>query len=154
MNKIDNIQTLVKNWELTERISWNDYFMSLAFLTSCRSSCSRLHVGCVLVKDKRIVSTGYNGFLSEEQHQSIVRIDNDGKEHEMATIHAEQNAICYGANTGVSLNGMTAYITHYPCLNCAKLLISCGIKKIYYHNDYNNDNLVPVICSKLEIIKI
>lgn len=72
----------------------------------------------------------------------------------MATIHAEQNAICYGANAGISLNEATAYITHYPCLECAKLLTSCGVVQVYYHDDYHNDPLVPIICNKLKIIKI
>jgi len=151
MNKINDVSNLVKDWSNSDRISWDDYFMSLAYLTSSRSPCARLHVGCVLVKDKRIVSTGYNGWLSNVAHKSVIRKDSDGKEHEMATIHAEQNAICYGANTGVSLNDVVAYVTHYPCLQCAKLLASCGIKKVYYHSDYNNDNLVPIICPELEI---
>lgn len=153
-SKINDIMNLSEQWKNTDRICWNDYFMCMAFLTATRSPCHRLHVGCVLVKNNRVVSMGYNGFLSGEEHKSVVRVAEDGKEHEMATIHAEQNSICYGANTGVSLHETTAYITHYPCLNCAKLLASCGVIKIYYHEDYHNDPLVPVICSKLEIIKI
>lgn len=152
--KIDDICDLAKKWESTERINWNEYFMCLAILTSTRSPCSRLHVGCIFVKDKRVVSMGYNGFPTGEPHCSTIRIDSDGKEHEMATIHAEQNTICYGANTGVSLRGSTAYITHYPCLNCAKLLLSCGVTQVNYHNDYNNDPLVSIVCSNLKIVKI
>jgi len=154
MSKINDIQKLIKNWDGNERINWDEYFMSLALLASSRSPCNRLHVGCVLVKNNRIISMGYNGFLTGEEHKSIIRQEADGKPHERATIHAEQNAICYGANTGVALNGAIAYITHYPCLNCAKILITCGVKKIYYHDDYNNDELVSKISSKLEIIKI
>jgi len=154
--KVDAIRDLVMTWDSNphERISWNDYFMSLAFLTSSRSSCDRLHVGCVLVKNNRIVSMGYNGFMSGEEHKSVVKVGVDGKEHEMATIHAEQNAVGYGANTGVSLKECVAYITHYPCLNCAKLLCSCGITKVYYHDHYHNDPLVGSICSRLEITQI
>jgi len=154
MSKITDINQIVQNWNNSDRISWNEYFMSLAILSSSRSPCSRLHVGCILVKDKRVVSMGYNGFLSGEEHKSIIQEDQLGKKHEMATIHAEQNAISYGANTGVALNGATAYITHYPCLNCAKLLVSCGIKNVYYHEDYNNDQLVCLICTQLNIIKL
>jgi len=153
MNKINQIQQMISQWDLTDRVSWDEYFMGMALWASSRSPCSRLHVGCVLVKDKRVVSMGYNGFLPEEGHNSCIRHDDNGKPHELATVHAEQNAICYGANAGVALNGAIAYITHYPCLNCAKLLFCCGIRKIYYHNDYNNDELVPLICTKLEITR-
>jgi dCMP deaminase len=152
MSKIDDISQVVRNWD--NRPEWNEHFMSLAILTSSRSPCSRLHVGCVLVKDKRIVSMGYNGFLTGEEHKSVVQEDHSGKKHELATIHAEQNAISYGANTGVALKETIAYITHYPCLICAKLLVSCGIKIVYYHEDYNNDPLVPIICTQLQITKI
>jgi len=154
MNKITDIAQIVQNWSNTDRISWNEYFMSLAILSSSRSPCSRLHVGCILVKDKRVVSMGYNGFLPGEEHKSVIQEDHSGKKHEMATIHAEQNAITYGANAGVSLREASVYITHYPCLNCAKLLVSCGIKDIYYHEDYNNDPLVPIICTHLHITKL
>jgi dCMP deaminase len=153
-NKIDDITLIIKQWNMSERIKWDEVFMCLAYVISARSPCNRLHVGCVFVKNKRVVSMGYNGFLTGEEHHSIVKIGPDGKEHEMATVHAEQNTICYGANTGVSLDGTTAYITHYPCLNCAKLLESSGITKIFYHEDYNNDPLIVQICTKLDIKKI
>lgn len=152
-SKIEDICALAKKWETSERINWDEYFMCLATLTSTRSPCSRLHVGCVLVKDKRVISMGYNGFPTGEDHNSVIRVGEDGKKHEMATIHAEQNAICYGANTGVSLKDATAYVTHYPCLNCAKLLISCGITDVIYCNDYHNDDVIPVVCSKLRLRK-
>lgn len=153
-NKIDDIVKITNEWIPQMRIDWNEYFMCLAVLTASRSPCNRLHVGCVLVKDKRVVSVGYNGFPSGEDHVSFIRKDVDGMEHEMATIHAEQNALCYGAKFGVSLDSGVAYITHYPCLNCAKLLLSCGITIIYYHEDYHNDCLVKQICSKLHITQI
>lgn len=153
-SKIDDVIEMVALWNTDDRISWNDYFMCLAYLTSSRSPCSRLHVGCVLVKNNRVISMGYNGFVTGEEHNSVIRWEPDGKQHEMATIHSEQNAVCYGANTGVSLNNAIAYVTHYPCINCAKILESSGIAQVYYHEDYNNDPLVPVVCSKLNIIKI
>jgi dCMP deaminase len=152
--KIDNVDCLVSIWDHKKRIDWDEYFMSIAFLSSSRSPCTRLHVGCVITKDNRAVSTGYNGFPSGEEHKSFIKCDADNHPHEMATIHAEQNAICYSAQYGVSIAGGIAYITHYPCLNCAKLLLQCGIHKIFYHSDYNNDPLVPQICTKLELIKI
>ena len=105
-----------------------------------RSACDRLHVGCVIVSGgqhkNRIVAAGYNGFLPGAPHSSCVR---DG--HEQATVHAEQNAISDAARRGVSLSGCTAYITHFPCVNCAKLLAASGIAKVKYLHDYNNDEL-------------
>jgi dCMP deaminase len=117
-----------------------------------RSSCNRLHVGCVLVYNNRIISAGYNGFLSGADHVSIVE-----NNHEQATIHAEINAITDCAIRGVETKDATAYITHYPCINCFKALVSCGIKKIIYLNDYKNDNNINLLLSsmknKVEIIK-
>ena len=132
---------------LNYRLDWNEYFMSLAFLASCRSPCERLHVGCVIVKDNRVISTGYNGFISGAPHESIIR---DG--HEQATIHAEQNAIADAAKRGVSIDESTIYITHYPCFNCMKLMVSCGICKINYINDYKNDELVEKLANDVNII--
>ena len=120
-----------------QRISWQTYFIEIAKLSSVRSPCSRLQVGCVIVKDNRIISMGYNGFLSGCPHRSIIK-DN----HEQATIHAEMNAISDAARRGVSLCGSVAYITHYPCLNCFKALASSGIKHIVYDKDYRNDEIV------------
>ena len=119
------------------RISWDEYFSKIVMTTSERSPCERLQVGCLLVNDNRIVSQGYNGFLPGCPHESIVR-DN----HEQATLHAEQNALMDCAKRGVSCNGCIAYITHYPCIICTRLLLAGGIKKIKYVNDYKNDDLV------------
>lgn len=118
----------------SNRPSWNEYFKNIVLTTSTRSSCNRLHVGCILVKDNRIISQGYNGFLSGHPHESIV-INN----HEIATIHAEQNAIIDCAKRGVNCNNSIAYITHFPCINCLKILVQAGIEKIYYIHDYKND---------------
>jgi dCMP deaminase len=120
-----------------ERPDWNSYFKEIVQVTSKRSPCNRLKVGCLLIKDNRIISQGYNGFLPGCKHQSILR-DN----HEQATIHAEQNALCDCAKRGVSSNDCIAYITHYPCLICTRLLIASGIKEIKYIEDYKNDELV------------
>ena len=126
------------------RPTWNEYFCGIAELTSTRSSCSKLHVGCILVRDNRIISQGYNGFISGCSHISQKK---DG--HEVATVHAEQNAIIDCAKRGVSCNKCTAYITHYPCFNCTKLLLSAGIEKIFYINNYNNDELVDPLCKEM-----
>ena len=135
---LQQIIDLTTSWE--NRLSWDDYFMSIAFLISSRSTCDRLHVGCVLVKDTRIISVGYNGFLPKLPHKSCVR---DG--HEQATVHSEQNAITDCAKRGVSTENATAYITHYPCINCAKILCASGIKEILYIDDYKNDTVVGAI---------
>lgn len=134
-----------------ERPEWNSYFKEIVQVTSKRSPCYRLKVGCLLVKDNRIISQGYNGFLPGCPHKSIVR-DN----HEQATIHAEQNALCDCAKRGVSSDGSIAYITHYPCLICARLLIASGIKEIKYIDDYKNDVLVPYFLNQkgMSIVKI
>ena len=129
-----------------ERISWDEYFSRIVMTTSERSPCERLQVGCLLVNDNRIVSQGYNGFLPGCPHESIVR-DN----HEQATLHAEQNALMDCAKRGVSCNGCTAYITHYPCIICTRLLLAGGIKKIKYVNDYKNDELVKKFTEQCEV---
>lgn len=144
MSLIENIENLTQNLE--KRIDWDTYFMSIAFLISSRSSCNRLHVGCVLVKDTRIISVGYNGFLPKTPHTSFVR---DG--HEIATVHAEQNAISDCAKRGVDCNNCTAYVTHYPCINCAKILIAAGITKIIYNTDYKNDPIVDELAKLSQI---
>jgi dCMP deaminase len=123
------------------RPSWDEYFMANAFLISTRSICERLQVGCVIVtsgdQKNRIVAAGYNGFLPGTPHTSRVR-----EGHEQATVHAEQNAIADAARRGITLEGCTAYTTHYPCINCAKILAAAGIRTIKYHVDYRNDDLV------------
>lgn len=124
--------------------------MATAFLMSSRSPCERLHVGCVMVSSgsqrNRIIAAGYNGFLPGSPHKSRVR-DN----HEQATVHAEQNAISDAARRGVSLDGATAYITHYPCINCGKIMAAAGIAAIKYHIDYCNDPLVGEILAEAGI---
>ncbi len=123
------------------RPSWDEYFMATAFLISTRSICERLQVGCVIVSSgeqkNRIIAAGYNGFLPGAPHESRVR---DG--HEQATVHAEQNAISDAARRGSSVEGCTAYVTHYPCINCAKIMAAAGIRTVKYHKDYHNDDLV------------
>tara|TARA_B100001057_G_C22869511_1_gene958160 strand:- start:3574 stop:3984 length:411 start_codon:yes stop_codon:yes gene_type:complete len=120
-----------------ERPSWQEYFKQIVMVTSTRSPCERLQVGCLIVKDNRIISQGYNGFLPNCPHESVV-INN----HEQATVHAEQNAITDCAKRGVSCDGSDAYITHYPCINCMKMLCASGIKNVFYINNYKNDELV------------
>ena len=133
------------------RPSWDEYFKQLVKLTATRSPCSRLQVGCLFVKENRIIAQGYNGFLPGCPHESVVR-DN----HEQATIHAEQNTISDCAKRGVSCKECDVYITHYPCINCMKLLCASGVSKIHYIDDYKNDVLVDYFSeiSKIKIEKI
>lgn len=154
MNLTEDLKKLLTNINnKKERIDWDRYFMSIAILGSIRSTCHRLQVGCVLVNNNRMVSMGYNGFLPGASHNSRVR-DN----HEQSTIHAEQNAIADAANRGVSLKKCIAYVTHFPCINCFKILAASGIKKIIYLNDYKNDELIEHLIKDfnngIEILKL
>jgi dCMP deaminase len=123
------------------RPSWDEYFMATAALIATRSNDERLHVGCVIVtggeRRNRLVAAGYNGFLPGATHASVMR---DG--HEQATVHAEQNAVADAARRGSSVEGCVAYVTHYPCINCGKILAAAGIAQVKYRLDYHNDPLV------------
>ena len=130
-----------------KRPSWDEYFKEIVQVTAKRSPCERLKVGCLLVKDNRIIAQGYNGFLPGCSHKSIVVDD-----HEQATIHAEQNAICDCAKRGSSCNDSIAYVTHYPCINCTKILCASGIKKIKFLNDYRNNEVVHSIACESNVI--
>ncbi len=122
-----------------KRKSWHQYFMEITEMVASRSTCDRAFVGCVLVNDDhRIVSTGYNGSTSGQPHCfDIGHTMRDG--HCIATIHAEMNALLYCAREGISVKNCTAYVTHFPCLNCTKALIQAGIKAIYYKEAYRMD---------------
>lgn len=124
---------------MSNRKSWKEYFMEITNLVASRSTCDRAFVGCLLVNDdNRIVSTGYNGSVKKNPHcDDIGHKMRDG--HCIATIHAEINALLYCAKEGISVNNCSAYVTHFPCLNCTKALIQAGIKKIYFQNDYRID---------------
>ena len=136
---------------MTHRPSWDEYFKEIVQVTATRSPCERLQVGCLFVSDNRIVSQGYNGYLPGCTHTSIVR-----EGHEQATVHAEQNAIADCAKRGVSCADCTAYITHYPCVICCRLLLAAGIRQIKYIHDYKNDELVVYFTKEIgvSVIKI
>jgi dCMP deaminase len=129
------------------RPSWDEYFMATAMLMASRSNCERLHVGCVIVtggrRRNRLVAAGYNGFLPGSAHVSRLR-----EGHEQATVHAEQNAVADAARRGSSVEGCAAYVTHYPCINCAKILAAAGIAEIKYREDYQNDPLVAPLLAE------
>ena len=129
------------------RIDWDEYFMSIALLASQRSPCQRLHVGSVVVKDNRLISMGYNGFITGAPHISRIKDD-----HEQSIIHSEVNALADCAKRGASLSGAKIYVTHYPCINCFRSIAACGIKEIVYLNDYKNEPIVEQLASDAEII--
>ena len=117
------------------RPSWDDYFMDIAFTVAQRSTCDRAHVGCVLVRDRRMLCTGYNGAPAGLPHcDEVGHLMIDG--HCVRTLHAEQNAIIQAALHGVSTQGATAYVTHQPCLTCAKMLINAGVRRVVYAGNY------------------
>lgn len=113
------------------RQSWDEYFIDIAKVVSTRSTCPRLSVGSVLVRDRNILATGYNGSLKNAPHCSDIGCKlQDG--HCIAAVHAEANALLQAARNGMSVEYATAYITNNPCLNCFKLLYQAGIKRIVY----------------------
>ncbi len=117
------------------RPGWDEYFMQIARTVATRATCPRLSVGCVLVREHRILTTGYNGAPRGVAHctEAGCIVVN---EHCARATHAEANAIVQGALHGVSLAGSLAYCTHQPCVNCSKLLISAGLQKIVYDMGY------------------
>ena len=134
-----------------QRISWDEYFMAQSHLLSLRSTCSRLSVGATIVKDKRIVSGGYNGSIKGDEHCIDVGCK-VVEGHCVRTIHAEINAILQCSKFGVGTEGATIYVTHFPCLNCTKSIIQAGIKEICYANDYRNNEYARELLEKSGII--
>lgn len=120
------------------RPDWDSYFMKIALAVSERSTCDRALVGCVLVLDKRILTTGFNGSPAGQEHcDEIGHLMVDG--HCVRTIHAETNAIIQAALHGISTRGAICYVTHLPCINCTKALINAGITRIVYGEAYRVD---------------
>ena len=122
------------------RMSWDDYFLMIASAVSSRATCDRKMVGCVLVKDKRIISTGYNGSIAGMPHcDEVGHMMVNG--HCERTSHAEANAIVQASLSGISPEGATAYLTCSPCWTCFKLMASSGIKRIVYLEFYRDDRI-------------
>jgi len=121
-----------------ERPSWDEYFMSIAFEVAKRSTCPRLQVGAILVRDRRILTTGYNGAPAGTKHCTEVGCKMVG-EHCIRTVHAEQNAIIQAALHGISTEGSAMYSTHEPCQLCCKIAINAGVKRIVYGKDYPDE---------------
>lgn len=119
------------------RLDWDEYFMSIALLASQRSPCKRLQVGSVIVKNNRLISMGYNGYIPGAPHISRVKDD-----HEQSIIHSEVNALADCAKRGTSLENSKIYVTHFPCINCFRSIAACEIKEVIYLDDYKNDTIV------------
>ncbi|NQV42671.1 MAG: dCMP deaminase family protein [Candidatus Marinimicrobia bacterium] len=123
-----------------ERTSWDNYFMQIALDVSTRSTCDRKFVGAVIVRDKMILSTGYNGSIRGLPHCEEVGHEMDNG-HCVRTVHAEANAIVQAARNGVSIDGSDIYVTASPCYNCFKLIANSGIKRIFYGELYRDERI-------------
>ncbi len=128
------------------RPSWDHYFLQLARQAATRSTCLRRQVGAVLVRDKRLLATGYNGSPRNTTHcldegclREQLGIPSGERQELCRAIHAEQNAIIQAAVHGVAIDGATLYSTLQPCILCAKMLINCGVKEIHYIEGYTDD---------------
>jgi dCMP deaminase len=123
------------------RVSWDRYFMNLAVQAATRSTCPRKHVGAVIVRDKTVLSTGYNGSIRGAPHctEAGCLMDND---HCVRTVHAEANALIQAARHGVRLEAAQIYVTASPCFNCFKLITNAGIRKIYFAEFYRDEKVL------------
>jgi len=126
-----------------KRIGWDKYFMNIAKEVATRSTCDRNHVGSIIVRDKTILSTGYNGSVRGMPHCDDVGHD-IVNEHCVATIHAEANAIIQAAKNGVCVDKADIYTTASPCWDCFKLIANSGIKRIYYGEFYREKRIFDV----------
>ena len=135
--------------EVRPRASWDEYFMSIASVVASRSTCPRKYVGAVIVRNRTILSTGYNGSIRGMPHCSEAghMMEND---HCVATIHAEANAIIQAARNGVMIEGATNYVTASPCWNCFKHLANSGVTRIVY-GEFYRDNRIFEIAQKIGI---
>ena len=125
------------------RLSWEEYFMNIAKEAATRSTCDRKHIGAVIVRDKTILSTGYNGSIRGMPHcdEAGHMMEND---HCVATIHSEANAVLQAAKNGVMIDRAEVFITASPCWPCFKMLVNAGIKKIFYGEFYRDERIFEV----------
>lgn len=146
----------VKN-KTDERPGWDEYFMELAYVIAKRSTCLRRKVGAIIVNEKKILSTGYNGAPHNIRHCSETGCLREklnipsGERHEICRgVHAEQNAILQAALSGTSIRGAEIYTTTFPCSICAKMIINSGLKKVYFDGDYS-DALAKEMLSEAKV---
>ena len=135
---------MANSGQKNRRPSWDDYFLELANAASSRATCDRGKSGCVIVRDKQVLATGYVGSPAGLPHcddvghlmKKVIQENGEISEHCLRTVHAEQNAICQAAKRGISIEGATVYQRMTPCRTCAMLLINCGIKKVFCERKY------------------
>jgi dCMP deaminase len=135
---------MVDGGQKNRRPSWDDYFLELANAASSRATCDRGKSGCVIVRDKQVLATGYVGSPAGLPHcddvghlmKKVIQENGEISEHCVRTVHAEQNAICQAAKRGISIEGATIYQRMTPCRTCAMLLINCGIEKVVCERKY------------------
>ena len=135
---------MIKNSPKSDRPSWDDYFLELADAASKRATCNRGRSGCVIVRDKQVLATGYVGSPVGLPHcddaghiiKKVIQENGEISEHCVRTVHAEQNAFCQAAKRGISIEGATVYQRMTPCRTCAMLWINCGIKKVVCERKY------------------
>jgi dCMP deaminase len=128
---------------MSERVGWHTYFMNIARQAATRSTCDRKHVGAVIVRDKTILSTGYNGSIRGMPHCDDVGHLMEGG-HCVGTVHAEANAIIQAAKNGVRIESAELYTTASPCWSCFKLIANAGIRTIYYGEFYRDTRSIEV----------
>ena len=137
-----------------ERVGWDRYFMNIAREAATRSTCDRKHVGAVIVRDRTILSTGYNGSVRGMPHCDEIGHTMEAG-HCVATIHAEANAIIQAARNGVNINGAELYTTASPCWNCFKLIANSGIQRIYFGEFYRDERSLRVAAAAgIELIDL
>ena len=135
---------MVNSGQKNERPSWDDYFLELANAASSRATCDRGKSGCVIVRDKQVLATGYVGSPAGLPHcddvghlmKKVIQENGEISEHCLRTVHSEQNAICQAAKRGISIEGATIYTRMTPCRTCAMLLINCGIQRVVCERKY------------------
>ena len=146
-----------------ERPSWDEYFMQMAELAATRSTCLRRHVGAVIVQDRHMVATGYNGAPRGIMHcgerggclREKLNVPSGGRHELCMGLHAEQNAIIQAATLGQSVEGATIYVTHQPCVICAKMIINAGIRRIVVKEGYPDQLAVDILAEAgLKIVSL
>ncbi len=148
---------------MDERKSWDSYFMDIAHIVAQRATCNRAKIGAVIVKDKNIIATGYNGSPAGQPHCTDVGClvyesrnpDGEVEQNCFRTIHAEINAIAQAAKHGVAIEGADIYITASPCYHCLKTLMNTGIQRVFYAKPYKIDRIAPLLENgRIELIQV
>ena len=143
------------------RPSWDEYFMEIAHLVAKRSTCLRRQVGAVLVREKRLLATGYNGAPSGMEHCDMTGCLRarlgipSGERHELCRgIHAEQNVIIQAARHGISTEGATLFCTISPCFICAKILVQAGVRHVVYGAGYPDEKALEMLSGQISFVKL